>query len=310
MAGVANEAYNYNKDSNEEIEEEEEEQIYDSIDENSSDSFSLSNEKELKDELEAIDNAIDLKIQSIKKSNNSNLSNGNGEGRNDAFKTENGDKTAPEKLPIKKRRSTASSSKTHSYHEVTINFGKPVIQKTVETSMLTQKSKNNNQDIFDSVCFTSPIQDIEKVIVRHSSTDRGSPSLSDSNETSNSFYYEKPNLDVSEKSGEPNSNRPPPVPTPRTSLPKLRGSTKYHNIDIQEVNKPRASKDSEPEEICDNNGRYEDIDSIDCDSDNIEIVNNYETEHTYNSENSTCKTVIIHPEYSDVRDFALSLVDK
>ena len=51
MAGVANEAYNYNKDSNEGIdEEEEEEQIYDSIDENSSDSFSLSNEKELKDE--------------------------------------------------------------------------------------------------------------------------------------------------------------------------------------------------------------------------------------------------------------------
>ena len=73
MAGVANEAYNYNKDSNEEIEEAEEEQIYDSIDENSSDSFSLSNEKELKDELEYIDNAIDVKIQSIKNSNNSNF---------------------------------------------------------------------------------------------------------------------------------------------------------------------------------------------------------------------------------------------
>ena len=249
MAGVANEAFNYTKGSNEGIEEEEEEeeQIYDSIDEDSSETFSLSNNKELNDEI----SSIDLKTKSIKEPRDSNFSNGNGEGSSD--KTESGNISAPQKLPIKQRKSTTGSSKAHSYDEITINFGKPVIHKTPQTSMLTKSGNNNNQDIFDSVCFTSPIEDIDKVIFRESSIDRSSSPLSDGNETSSSFYYEKPNVDNPGDGVDVNTNKPPPVPTPRTSLPKLRPSTEYQNIETSCSSNERISRSSESEGPYDGN---------------------------------------------------------
>ena len=301
MAGVANDAFNYSKDLNE-GKEEEEEQIYNSIDDDSS----------LEDEIESIDKAIDSKIKSIKESKNLDLGYSNGGNTHETCSQSNGngDNVIQEKLPIKKRRSTASSSKTHSYDEVTINFGKPVIPKHSQSLMLTQTSKENNQDIFDSVCFTSPIEDTDKVIFRHSSIERGSPPLSDGNETSTSFYYEQPNLVESKNTEEDNSNRPPPIPTPRTSLPKLRSLTEYHNVELSNLKNKRTCSAPVSDGNYESNGRYEDIDSIDCDKDNIEFVNNNETKDTFDDENNRTKTVIIHPDYSDVHDFALSMVDK
>ena len=123
MAGVANDAFNYSKGSNEEIEEEEEEQIYNSIDDDSSEY------NDLEDEIESIDRAIDSNTKSIEESKNLNLRNSNGGNTHETCsqRNGNGDNVIKENLPIKKRRSTASSSKTHSYDEVTINFAKPVI---------------------------------------------------------------------------------------------------------------------------------------------------------------------------------------
>ena len=306
MAGVANDAFNYSKGSNEEIEEEEEEQIYNSIDDDSSE------HNDLEDEIESIDRAIDSNTKSIEESKNLNLRNSNGGNTHETCsqRNGNGDNVVKENLPIKKRRSTASSSKTHSYDEVTINFGKPVIPKQSQSLMLTQTSSGNNQDIFDSVSFTSPIEDTDKVIFRHSSIDRGSPPLSDGNETSTSFYYEQPNPIESKNTEEGNSNRPPPIPTPRTSLPKLRSLTEYNNVELSNLNNKRACSVPVSDGNFESNGRYEDIDSIDCDINSIECANNDEKKDISSIENQKTKTVIIHPEYSDVHDFALSMVDK
>ena len=97
MAGVANDAFNYSKGSNEEIEEEEEEQIYNSIDDDSSEY------NDLEDEIESIDRAIDSKIKSIEESKNLNLRNSNGGNTHETCsqRNGNGDNVIKENLPIK-----------------------------------------------------------------------------------------------------------------------------------------------------------------------------------------------------------------
>ena len=129
MAGIANESLNSFKDADDG--DEDGEQIYDSIDEDSCSSLAVSVQKDLSDEVRVSKEQINLE---------------NTNGNTDRSKSSQGDKTdevsdiIPAKLPTKQRRSL-SSSKTNSYDEITINFGKPVIQIASSTS----KSQNNNR---------------------------------------------------------------------------------------------------------------------------------------------------------------------
>ena len=141
MADIANKSFNYLKDNDER--EEEEEQIYDSIDEDSSDSFALHLNKESGDNKESKAGTKNIDTRNVDSDMNRKVY---------SFQNEDRSGTIPEKLPIKQRRSPASSSpsKIHSYDEVTINFGKPVIESTLSCMQPTNLKNSNEKkgDIF------------------------------------------------------------------------------------------------------------------------------------------------------------------
>ena len=302
MAGIPNKSFNYLNDEEEE-EEGEDEQIYDSIDEDSTgSSVAFSVNKESSDK-------IDLTTETL--SSETGINTSYRSSKIHSVQSDDVGDGIPEKLPIKQRRSF-TSLKGNSYDEVTINFGKPVLVPPPNSSSKNNGSENHTGgDIFDSVCFTSPIEDVNKDVFRYPSIERSSSQLSDGNETSSSFYYE--HSKAFKKTLSSGQDTAPPVPTPRTSIVRSVSQTQYDNVEIVATKQERASTSTSESDYCDNGkGRYEDIECINYESDENDSNNTKDDiiENVSNVEKHKNKTVILHPEYSDVRDFAFSLVNE
>ena len=295
-SGITNKAIDIVRDA-EDTDEDEGEGIYDSIDEESSESFALPLEKEIDNGIANFQKHTQTQLSDNHSDNHSNRSN--------SVEVNDAVNRRPDILPAKQRRSISSVT-SHPYDEVTLNFGKPVLV-TPRNPIPRENNRNGREDIFDSVCFSSPIEDWSQHQMCGSNLDRCTSQLSDGNETSNSFYYEKSKTTDNENTleAEEGDDIFKPVPKPRTSIlvKSISETSQYDNIEINhssQTNKVRATSNSD---ICDNDkGRYEDIDDIDYDSDDDNSICD-------KNQNPEVRTVKVHHEYSDVRDFALSLVD-
>ena len=176
-SGITNKAIDTVRDA-EDTDEDEGEGIYDSIDEESSESFALPLEKE-----------IDNGIANFKKHKQTQLSDNHSDNHSNRSNSVEGNDAVdrrPDILPAKQRRSIPSVT-SHPYDEVTLNFGKPVLF-TPRNPIPRENNRNGREDIFDSVCFSSPIEDLNQHQVCGSNLDRSNSQLSEGNETSSSFY--------------------------------------------------------------------------------------------------------------------------
>ena len=257
---------------------------------------------------------INIILPSVAFHNNSNTNNNHSDNHSNRSNSVEGNDAVnrrPDILPAKQRRSISSVT-SHPYDEVTLNFGKPVLF-TPRNPIQRENNRNGREDIFDSVCFSSPIEDLNQHQVCGSNLDRSNSQLSDGNETSSSFYYEKPKATNNEndlEAGEHNDILKP-VPKPRTSIleKSISETSQYDNIETSHSSPTKTTSTTSNSDICDNDkGRYEDIDDIDYDSDDDDSVCD-KNEYCNTKKNLKVGTVTVQHEYSDVRDFALSLVD-
>ena len=295
-SGITNKSFDCVKDVKN-AGEDEGEGIYDIIDEESSEPFALPLEKEIDKGKANSTKHMQTQFSDNHSDNHSNRSNS----------VENGDavNTGPHILPAKQRRSISSLT-SHPYDEVTLNFGKPVLF-TSPNHIPRENNGNGGEDIFDSVCFSSPIDDLNQPQSCASHLDRSNSQLSDGNETSSSFYYEKPKTTDSTNNLEAGEGDDifKPVPKPRTSIlvKSISQTSQYDNIETNHSSPAKTVSTTSNSDICDSDkGRYEDIDDIDYDSDDDDSICD-------KNQIPEVRTVKVNHEYSDVRDFALSLVD-